>query len=337
MGISSVNNAKAAVGNGFTRSELVQLVPPGSSSSLVNYLAFALNANYNKSQITSGANYLSYVQSFGFTTYESAGAYFAFKTYTSGTSDSFTPFQGSLASVLCVGGGGGGGSGGGGGGGYLYTPSYLINGTITVTVGNGGAGCAMQSGNRGTDGGDTSFGALLAGGGGGGGTYETSGRPGRAVNGNGGGTGVNGGTAASGGAGSNAGNRGGNTTANVQGGAGGGGAGAVGADNSGNGSGGKNGGIGISSDITGSNILYAGGGGGGANAAGGNTPGLGGLGGGGNGISNGNGQNGTDGLGGGGGSGQANSSGNTGYLGGTGGRGVVIVRLPLTIPQVFTI
>jgi hypothetical protein len=337
MGFSSVNNARAAVGNGFTRSQLVQLIPPGSSSSLVNYLAFALNANYSKSQIASGANYLSYVENFGFTTYFLNNQYYATKTYTSGTSDSLTPFQGSYASVLSVGGGGGGASGGGGGGGVLYTPSFLINGTQTVTIGAGGSGAGPNNGQRGSDGVDTVFGTLVAGGGGGGSGYETSARPGRANNGNGGGTGVNGGTAAPGGAGSGLGNRGGNTTANVQGGAGGGGAGAAGGDNSGINSGGKNGGIGLAYDITGTSIFYSGGGGGGPNAAGGNTPGLGGTGGGGNGVNNGNGQNGVNGLGGGGGSCQASSNSATGFVGGSGGSGVVIIRFTLTIPQVFTI
>ena len=67
MAISS-SRAAQIVGNSFSRNELIQLIPAGSSSSLTNYLAFALSANYTKPQLLSATNYLSYVQNFGFTT-----------------------------------------------------------------------------------------------------------------------------------------------------------------------------------------------------------------------------------------------------------------------------
>ena len=110
------------------------------------------------------------------------------------------------AEVLVVAGGGGGGSdmgGGGGGGGVLYSSSYTVTrgSTITVTVGNGGAGATAGVGQaRGTNGDNSVFGSLTSiGGGGGASCHDRSTSP--AGNGGSGGGASGGGTLPSGGSG----------------------------------------------------------------------------------------------------------------------------------------
>jgi hypothetical protein len=80
----------------------------------------------------------------------------------------------SAVNVLVVAGGGGGGSkgGGGGAGGLLYRPGFTVTpgGTVTVTVGDGGAGSPGLPVQKGTSGQDSVFGTLTAQGGGGGGS-----------------------------------------------------------------------------------------------------------------------------------------------------------------------
>ena len=99
--------------------------------------------------------------------------------------------------VLVVAGGGGGagggyGGGGGGAGGLIYRPAFTVTpgGTVSVTVGCGGASSPAPncSGPKGTPGQDSVFGTLTAKGGGGGGYFATSGLEG----GNGGGAGRDG-------------------------------------------------------------------------------------------------------------------------------------------------
>ena len=75
--------------------------------------------------------------------------------------------------VLVVAGGGGSGgrhAGGGGGGGVVYTTEYKLNGNVSVTVGDGGAGSAK--GGQGSPGQNSVFGDITAIGGGGGGGYN---------------------------------------------------------------------------------------------------------------------------------------------------------------------
>ena len=75
--------------------------------------------------------------------------------------------------VLAVGGGGGGGiydGGGGGAGGYQYNASYSQSvGTVSVTIGTGGAGGSSGGSSDGSNGGNSIFGSITAYGGGGGG------------------------------------------------------------------------------------------------------------------------------------------------------------------------
>jgi len=89
--------------------------------------------------------------------------------------------------VLVVAGGGGGagggyGGGGGGAGGLIYRPGFPVTpgGTVTVTVGCGGASPAAPnaSGPSGSPGQDSVFGTLTAKGGGGGGHFASAGQPG---------------------------------------------------------------------------------------------------------------------------------------------------------------
>ena len=178
--------------------------------------------------------------------------------------------------LVIAGGGGGSGDGGAGGSGAGgYRASYnsetsggggssessinLTPGTVyTITVGNGGAGSATNSG-LGSPGGDssisgsglttiTSTGGGVGGSGGGGDDTGTSG---------GSGGGADDGTGASGTA--NQGFKGGDSDNAGGAGGGGGGAGAVGANNSSNNPG--NGGAGVASTITGSSVTRGGGGG----------------------------------------------------------------------------
>ena len=249
--------------------------------------------------------------------YTDTGITYDYYTFTA--SGTLTVDTAGFADVLVVGGGGGGGSnsysGGGGAGGHLEIASaYLPAGTLTVTVGAGGARNAGVAPRTGAPGQTSRFSSYYGvGGGPGAGTNETqpaelnrggSGGGGQTQGGVGqpGGTGV-------GGQGNNGGTGG---TANAAGG-GGGGAGAVG--QSVTTANGGNGGSGVANAYTGSSVTRAGGGGGTSQAG---SPGSGGSGGGGA-ASTGTGTSGTANTGGGGGAGNS--------AGGNGGSGVVIVRV----------
>ena len=157
--------------------------------------------------------------------------------------------------VIAGGGGGGVGRGGGGGaGGVKRGTTILLPGIYNITVGAGGA--SVINDQQGGDGGTSSIGTLIVttGGGGGGGWTIQSGR----VGGSGGGM-----SAGSGIIGNGSGISGegfaGSVRLDTSTGGGGGGAGAAAS--------GKNGAIGITSEITGTAVNYAGGGGAGANTA----------------------------------------------------------------------
>jgi len=231
------------------------------------------------------------------------------------------------ADVLLVAGGGGGGNasgGGGGAGGLIYRPSFPVTpgGTVSVTVGCGGA-----NGGPGASGQDSVFGTLTAKGGGGGGGPRTQ-------NGVSGGSGGGGGAGAGPSSGASAtqptqpgdsgtygfGNNGSPSGAAPNWGAGaGGGAGAAGG-----GAGpyqGGQGGAGKAYTIAdGTTPVYYAGGGGGATDHGSGTVGQGGQGGGAAGGGGGTGQANKGGGGGGGGGGDGG-----GPNGGPGGKGIVIV------------
>ena len=245
-------------------------------------------------------------------------------------SGSLTLDRGGFADVLVVGGGGGGGiapsagGAGGGAGAHLYaTDAYLPAGSLTVTIGAGGAAytSVQGEGRLGNNGGASSIGNYYAPGGGGAGTKTVAGsdrllRYSHAGLNGGSGGGAGGfetGSTAAAGLGIALGNDGG--TGASQAGGGGGGAGAQGSSAS-SGAGG-NGGAGSANSITGSSVTRAGGGGG----HGSTTRGSGGTGGGGD-ATTGNGDSGTTNTGGGGGGGVG-----TGNAGGPGGSGIVIVRV----------
>ena len=279
-----------------------------------------------------------------------------FQTFTSSGTLS-VPSGTSSVDVLVVAGGGGGGyeGGGGGAGGLIYRPGFPVTpgGTVTVTVGDGGAGSPGPGGQGGlgANGQDSVFGTLTAKGGGFGGTKNhpntTTGRHGNS-GGSGGGTGRDM-TSPGGGAeqptqpGDSGtygfGNPGGRATGSSGHSAGGGGGAGATGQNSVNpdasgpwpGSGGA-GGVGRAYTIADgtTSVYYAGGGGGGSFFS---TPITGGQGGGGNGGSPNSpqpthvgiygGENATANRGGGGGgSGNANAQ----STAGNGGKGIVIVR-----------
>lgn len=222
--------------------------------------------------------------------------------------------------LLIVAGGGGGGysfpGGGGGAGGLVYKTNHDTSSSyqVSITVGDGG----LQN----TNGGNSSFGSIIALGGGAG-----SNSP--AVNGSNGGSGGGVRQEASGGLGLQPsstpgigfGNNGGSSSQSSYRGSGGGGAGAVGANASG-----YNGAVGGAGKLIWGKY-YSGGGGGGAEQGTGGSGGNGGGGRGGDGsrdVVNSdiyNGYNGTNYLGGGGG-----ASGNHGNKAGKGGSGIVILR-----------
>jgi len=227
---------------------------------------------------------------------------------------------------LVVGGGGGGGgtlSGGGGGAGGLLTGSgYPVNQSIiyTVSVGSGGSGGGVvpqyDIGQTGRNGGNSSFDSIITVGGGGGGVQigttigQNGGSGGGGSNGAPGGTGIPG-------QGYNGGLGFGIPSIST---GGGGGAGSSGSD--GISTAGGAGGNGLSSNITGTQIFYAGGGGGAAYLR--TASGTGGIGGGGTGAGAARAVNGTNDLGGGGGGGSYDG---ISYLAGAdGGSGVVVIR-----------
>jgi hypothetical protein len=242
--------------------------------------------------------------------------------------------------VIAGGGGGGNGSGGAGGGAGGYRTNQggtalTLNAATNyaITVGSGGPALAQGVGsqNHGVSGNNSIFHNITATGGGGGGSEnDKNGYSG----GSGGGANYNSNTPGSGNAGNYnpvegyAGGNGG-TAPNYSGG-GGGGAGQVGGNAGGSSAG--NGGNGLSNNITGSSVTYAGGGGGGSQDGGNpGTPGTGGSGGGGNGAAY-TGAAGSDGTpntgGGGGGTAFQISGGPTAAAGYGGGSGVVILRYP---------
>ena len=252
--------------------------------------------------------------------------------------------QTKTTNFLVIAGGGGGGSsvgGGGGAGGYrnsfnsetsggggsAETALELTPGQVyTVTVGDGGAG-GPNGGNNGTDGNASSISGsgittiTSVGGGGGGNSNGGTGYSGNVGGSGGGGAGNNSSPAGSGGAGtSNQGYSGGDGGVNSpqQGAGGGGGAGAVG--NNGAAGDGGDGGVGVTSTITGSSVVRAGGGGGSGKDS---LPGgTGGTGGGGNGNTGSSGSAGAGTVNTGSGGGGAHD-----VSGGAGGKGVVILRI----------
>ena len=229
--------------------------------------------------------------------------------------------------VVAGGGSGGGGSGaigggGGGAGGIIYNTSYPVTPgtTYPVVVGTGGVGALRL---KGTNGGNSQFGALVALGGGSGaadGSLLFTGTPGGSGGGGSGRSGIGApGTAGQGYPGSN-----GATSAYY---AGGGGGGAGGPATPFSGSVAGSGGPGLYFNISGTSTAYGGGGGGGGSSYSSvSTAGVGGVGGGGAGTSTSiNGNPGTANTGGGGGASGWSVDG-TNIYGGNGGSGIVIVK-----------
>ncbi len=231
---------------------------------------------------------------------------------------------------LVVGGGGAGGgrssSGGGGAGGFRTGTGYSATGTISVTVGSGGAR-QLNNAVRGASGSASVFGTITADGGGGGGSNGSGERTGLNGGSGGGGGGAvagptTGGTATSG-QGNNGGTGGVDGSGNFGGGGGGGAGGTGGNGGTGPNASGGNGGPGLSSSISGTLTYYAGGGGAGKAPNGTGSYGTGGIGGGGEGAFS-QGFDGTPNTGGGGGGTTGNS--------GAGGSGIVIISYPTPLP-----
>jgi hypothetical protein len=240
--------------------------------------------------------------------------------WTSVGTGNWTPPSGLLeCDYLVVAGGGGGGSNrgaGGGAGGYRSGSDFAIGGSLTITIGDGGAGASVESA-TGTNGENTVFSSITATGGGAGGGYGKAGNAGGS--GGGGGAGYPGGdadylTPKQG--------YDGGSSSGVNNGGGGGGALELGHDGTTSPVKGGDGGDGISNSISGTPTDYAGGGGGGEYYGG--TQGFGGAGGGGDGALNTGpvaAEAGTANTGGGGGGGTNNSK-----NGAKGGSGIIIIK-----------
>lgn len=238
------------------------------------------------------------------------GSYTGYEYWSFTASGTLTVTTAGFADVLVVGAGASGGAnwgGGGGAGGHLYvTDAYLPAGTLTVTVGAGGAASSLSL--IANNGNPSRLGSLYSPGGGfGAGTGTASHTGGNGASGGGGYR-----PAGVGGAGTSAIGYNGGTSNQVSASGGGGGAGAVGGNTSSSNVAG-NGGAGLANSITGSSVTRAGGGGGGGITAGSGGSGGGGAGG------NVTGTAGTANTGGGGGGGDSAS--------GAGGSGIVIVRV----------
>lgn len=253
---------------------------------------------------------------------------YAYKTFTA--SGTLTITTAGFADIVVVAGGAGGstntataGGGGGAGGALVITGAYLEVGTLTVTVGAGGATSTNTFNSK--QGNSSRIGSYYAVGGGAAGGRDNGVADGFPGGCGGGGSGSDSQASPLGGSGmSGQGSNGGNGVNNGAGG-GGGGTGAVGANAAGNVGG--NGGAGSTTTIAGTtpsgsyvagSYAFGGGGGGGGN---GSTAGTGGSGGGGAGATGGNTATaGTANTGGGGGGSDAG-------LGNSGGSGLVIVRV----------
>tara|TARA_B100001093_G_scaffold40847_1_gene34740 strand:+ start:173 stop:1762 length:1590 start_codon:yes stop_codon:yes gene_type:complete len=273
------------------------------------------------------------------TNYSSGGIDYEVRTFNSSGSLDVTASIDVDYLIIAGGGGGGmadGGGGGGGAGGYLTGSTTLSVQSYSIVIGAGGAGAPSPaaapytSGDRGTQGDNSSaFGLIAIGGGFGGGEHNstTTGRYGGDGGSGGGGARLFqslGGTATSG-QGNNGGTGGQNT------GGGGGGAGQVGANAlGGSNQSGGDGGDGLASTITGTSVIRAGGGGGGMESTTA-TFGAGGAGGGGfGGYYTAGPANGTANTGGGGGGSGDYNNPSTPFAGGSGGSGVVIIRYQLS-------
>lgn len=261
---------------------------------------------------------------------EVGGTTFVIHHYEIEGASSFTPPEGvTEVDVLIIGGGGGGGAatgfgnagaGGGGAGGVIERFGVSV-GTDPIPIVVGVRGTAGSGGNvSGSNGGNSSFGDLIALGGGGGAGGNVQGNSGGSGGGSRGSPAPGGEALQPGTASGGFGHRGGNAPNSPAGagGTGGGGAGGPGGDGSGNPFAATAGGPGIASNMTGFSVNYAGGGGGGGarnNAFGAGQDG------GGDGGNNGRapvpGQANTGGGGGG---------GNNNRAGAAGGSGLVIVR-----------
>lgn len=329
MAINSTRS-NAIISKSFSYQELTTLLPSTANAGLYNYINSSIGQGLSKNQILSSARYLSYIQSYGWSTYTLNGTTYAIKTITSTGNFVTTPFSGSTCEVLLVAGGGAGGinniGGGGGAGGLVYRNNFLLPiSDTTVTIGAGGSSYANGT--------NSVFHSLTALGGGSGNRVESNGGSVGYAGGSGGGGayGSTGGAALQPSAATiGFGNAGGNGAAQtgVHSVGGGGGAGGLGISGNNSFAKGGDGGIGIAYDLSGTSSYYAGGGGGGSWSGGYQS--YGGLGGGGNGrgLAGGTATPGTANTGGGGG-------GDSSVPGQPGGSGICIVRVSIVFPTSF--
>lgn len=265
----------------------------GAAGVTINGTPLTLGQYKGANLIKTGTNtwtFIPFASGVGAAVYSDAntGTYtgYAYKTFTA--SGTLTITTAGFADIVVCGGGGSGGDrtgGGGGAGGVLQvTNAYLPVGTLTVTIGAGGAAASLEQGSNGST---SALGSYFAPGGGAGGASGNGNRGAGFAGGSGGGGGGGAGSVV-GGSASGLGNAGG--AGSLGGGARGGGGGGAAAVGAASGTNGGAGGAGTTTSIAGTtpsgayvagNYALGGGGGGGPGNAAGGAGGSGGGGGGG--------------------------------------------------------
>jgi hypothetical protein len=248
MAISS-SRSNSTGGKSLTYSQILSIFPSNMNGAISSYVRTKILAGVSPNNLFNQSEYLSYVESLGFTLELYNNNYYAKKVFTSTQSWTVpSEFRGLSANVIIVAGGGAGGSnvgGGGGAGGVINNASFVTSEvSYTATV---GAGASTRRGDPSPGGSEPNgassiFGSLTAVGGGGAGSYNAgigsnggsggggsgwtgsytggTGTAGQGYSGGNGG-GSNSGTGGGGGGAGGAGNNGGSsTTVNVNGGSG---------------------------------------------------------------------------------------------------------------------
>jgi hypothetical protein len=179
MAINSTNSNSTG-GKSLTYSQILSIFPSNMNGAISSYVRTKILAGVSPNNLFNQSEYLSYVESLGFTLELYNNNYYAKKVFTSTQSWTVpSEFRGLSANVTVVAGGGGGGTnvgGGGGAGGVINNGSFVTSEvSYTATVGAGGVTRVGPTSPGGTEpnGSNSIFGSLTAVGGGGAGSYNT--------------------------------------------------------------------------------------------------------------------------------------------------------------------
>jgi hypothetical protein len=179
MAISS-SRSNSTGGKSLTYSQILSIFPANMNGAISSYVRTKILAGVSPNNLFNQAEYLSYVESLGFTLELYNNNYYAKKVFTGSQSWSVpSEFRGLSAHVLVVAGGGAGGTnvgGGGGAGGLINNLSFVTSeSSYSVQVGAGGVCRTGSDSIGGTEpsGTNSVFSSLTAVGGGGAGSYNT--------------------------------------------------------------------------------------------------------------------------------------------------------------------